>query len=121
MQKVHTSAPPQERAAALIPILDAAAPRIEAERKMPSDVLEAMHNAGIFRVLLPKSVGGAEEQPLQRVCSCCFGQKRTTTRATRIPRATSTKRVAAVCQTLSPPSAVTTTVMAMAPKRNALG
>jgi len=60
MQKVHTSASPQERAAALIPILDAAAPRIEAERKMPSDVLAAMHDAGIFRVLLPKSVGGDE-------------------------------------------------------------
>ncbi len=60
MQKVHTSASPQERAAALISILDAAAPRIEAERKMPSDVLAAMHDARIFRVLLPKSVGGDE-------------------------------------------------------------
>ena len=49
-----------ERAETLIPILDAAASRIEAAREMPPDVLEAMHKARIFRVLLPKSVGGDE-------------------------------------------------------------
>jgi indole-3-acetate monooxygenase len=48
------------RACALVPLLDAAGPRIEASRAFPPDVLAALHDAGMFRLLLPRSVGGAE-------------------------------------------------------------
>jgi alkylation response protein AidB-like acyl-CoA dehydrogenase len=48
------------RAHALVPLLEAAAPRIEAARAFPPDVLAALHDAGMFRLLLPRSLGGAE-------------------------------------------------------------
>lgn len=49
-----------KRAAGVIGLLDAAAPRIEAARELPPDVLAAMHGARLFRLLLPKSLGGDE-------------------------------------------------------------
>ncbi len=52
-----------ERARALVPLLEAAAPRIEAERALTADVLEALHEAGLFRLLLPRSCGGLEVDP----------------------------------------------------------
>ena len=51
------------RARALIPLLAAAAPRIEAGRELPGDVVAAMHGAGMFRLLLPRSVGGFALRP----------------------------------------------------------
>jgi indole-3-acetate monooxygenase len=48
------------RARALKPLLEAAAPRIEQAKTMPPDVLEALHNAQMFRMMTPRSVGGAE-------------------------------------------------------------
>jgi indole-3-acetate monooxygenase len=48
------------RARALKPLLEAAAPRIEQAKTMPSDVLHALHNAQMFRMTTPRSVGGAE-------------------------------------------------------------
>ena len=48
------------RARALTPILDAAAPRIDAAKGLPADVQDAVFDARIFRMLLPRSVGGAE-------------------------------------------------------------
>ncbi len=46
------------RARALAPTIEAAADRIEQERKIPADVLAAMHGAGLFHILLPASLGG---------------------------------------------------------------
>src|SRR5258706_16201898 len=46
------------RARALVPMIEAAAGRTEKERKIPPDVLGAMHDAGLFRILLPVSLGG---------------------------------------------------------------
>ena len=51
------------RARALAPLLAAAAPRIDAARELPPDVLDAMHEAGMFRLLLPRAIGGAELEP----------------------------------------------------------
>jgi alkylation response protein AidB-like acyl-CoA dehydrogenase len=51
------------RARALVPLLDAAAPRIEAGCQLPEDVLDAMHAAQLFRLLVPRSVGGVELSP----------------------------------------------------------
>ena len=44
-------------------LLLAAAPRIEASRSLPADVLDALHAAKMFRMLLPRSLGGAEMEP----------------------------------------------------------
>ena len=48
------------RARTLAPLLEAASPRIEAARRFPPDVLRALLDAGMFRLLLPKTYGGAE-------------------------------------------------------------
>ena len=47
----------------LAPMIEAAAPRIEAERALTAEVLAALHGAGLFRMLLPRSCGGAEVAP----------------------------------------------------------
>jgi len=39
-------------------MIEAAAGRTEKERKIPPDVLGAMHDAGLFHILLPVSLGG---------------------------------------------------------------
>ncbi len=51
------------RARALIPLLEAAGPRIDAACELPPDVLDAMHAAQLFRLLVPRSVGGVELEP----------------------------------------------------------
>lgn len=48
------------RAQALTPILDAAAPRIDAAKGLPPDVQDAIFDARMFRMLLPRAYGGAE-------------------------------------------------------------
>jgi alkylation response protein AidB-like acyl-CoA dehydrogenase len=48
------------RARALTPVLDKAAPRIEATKSLPPDVVDALHEGKLFRMLLPRSLGGAE-------------------------------------------------------------
>lgn len=52
-----------DRAKALKPLLEAAAPRIEQSRNLPPDVMDALHEAKMFRTVLPRSVGGAELNP----------------------------------------------------------
>jgi hypothetical protein len=47
------------RARALAPMIEAAAGRTEKERKIPADVLSAMHACGLFHMLLPVSLGGS--------------------------------------------------------------
>jgi indole-3-acetate monooxygenase len=46
------------RAQALAPTIAAAGDRIEAERRIVPDVVAALHGAGLFRMLLPASLGG---------------------------------------------------------------
>jgi len=46
------------RAAALVPMIEAASDRIEAERRIVPEVIAALHQAGLFRMLLPASFGG---------------------------------------------------------------
>ena len=55
------------RARALTPILSAAAPRIDAANQLPDDVLAAMYDANIFRLLVPLEFGGDELQPADYV------------------------------------------------------
>ncbi len=51
------------RARKLAPLLTAAAPRIDVACELPGDVLDAMHADGMFRLLVPRSLGGAELDP----------------------------------------------------------
>jgi indole-3-acetate monooxygenase len=46
------------RAQALAPAIAAASDRIEAERRIVPEVVAALHQAGLFRMLLPVSLGG---------------------------------------------------------------
>jgi alkylation response protein AidB-like acyl-CoA dehydrogenase len=46
------------RARELAPMIEAGARRTETERKIPADILSAMHAAGLFQILLPASLGG---------------------------------------------------------------
>lgn len=54
---------PVARARALAPVIEAAAPRIEAARELPADLLDALHAARLFRTLLPRALGGDEATP----------------------------------------------------------
>jgi indole-3-acetate monooxygenase len=56
-----------ERAQALAPLLKAAADEIEERRQLPEKVVEALIEGGFFRLLLPRSLGGAELHPLDYV------------------------------------------------------
>ncbi len=56
-----------ERARALTPLLTAAADEIEERRELPENVVEALIEGGFFRLLLPRSLGGAELHPLKYV------------------------------------------------------
>lgn len=46
------------RARALVPKIEATADRIEAERRIVPEIVAALHEAGIFHMLLPPSLGG---------------------------------------------------------------
>ena len=54
----------------LAPIIREHADRAEREAQMPREVIDAFHEAGLFRVLLPRSMGGGELTipDLLRVC-----------------------------------------------------
>ena len=54
-------------ARALAPMIAAAAPRIEAERQLPADLVEALHEARLWRMLVPRAYGGDEVSPLEYV------------------------------------------------------
>jgi|SRR5579864_3735728 len=47
-------------ARALAPLIEAEADRIEDERALPAHLVDALIDAGIFRLLLPRSLGGIE-------------------------------------------------------------
>src|SRR3546814_12423885 len=49
-----------ERAEAIAPRIAAAADGIERTRRLPPDLLTAMHDAALFRMMLPRSLGGGE-------------------------------------------------------------
>ena len=62
----HLSDPssnPADRARALGPVVAAASDEIERTRRLPSALLSALHDARLFRLLLPRSAGGEEVSP----------------------------------------------------------
>ncbi len=50
-------------ATALAPMLREAGPRIERDRRLPPDVVDALGGAGFFRMLAPRSASGLEVTP----------------------------------------------------------
>lgn len=58
-------APLLERARALAPLVRAHAAESEALRRLASPVVEALHDAGLFRMMLPERFGGAALDPVQ--------------------------------------------------------
>src|SRR5215472_7343859 len=52
-----------ERARRLAPQIEACADQIEQERRLAGPVLDALFEAGMFRLLLPRSLDGAEVDP----------------------------------------------------------
>ena len=52
------------RAKALCPMIAAASDRIERGCELPPDIIAALHEAELFRMLLPRSIGGGEADPL---------------------------------------------------------
>jgi alkylation response protein AidB-like acyl-CoA dehydrogenase len=55
------------QARAFAPALAAAATEIDRRRELPAAIVAAMHERGFFRMLLPRSLGGAEMLPLPYV------------------------------------------------------
>ena len=51
------------RAREVAPLIAGAADRIERERAISEDVISALHDRQLFRLLLPRTCGGAEVQP----------------------------------------------------------
>ena len=45
------------------PLIEGAAPAIERDRALPQELRAALHDAGLFRLLLPRSYGGEEVEP----------------------------------------------------------
>src|SRR6201997_1508258 len=54
-------------ARALAPLIAAAAPRIEANRELPADLVDALHEARLYRMLVPRSYGGEEISPVDYI------------------------------------------------------
>ena len=52
-------------ARAMAPVIIAAVPRIEAGRELPPDLVAALHEARLFRMLVPRSLGGEEISPVE--------------------------------------------------------
>jgi alkylation response protein AidB-like acyl-CoA dehydrogenase len=58
---------PVERARRLQPLITGNAERIDREQALPREVVEALHEAGLFRLLLPRSANGEEIEPARFV------------------------------------------------------
>jgi indole-3-acetate monooxygenase len=55
------------KARSLVPLLQASAAEIDAACALPPQVLDAMHEARMFRLLIPRAYGGAELDPVTYV------------------------------------------------------
>jgi len=64
MSKANKEIDYVERACALAPEIEARADQIEQERRLPAPVLAALFEAGLFRLLLPRSLDGGEVDPV---------------------------------------------------------
>jgi alkylation response protein AidB-like acyl-CoA dehydrogenase len=56
-----------EAARSLLPTIRANVERIEQERQLPPDLVRAMSEAGMFRMLVPRALGGGEVDPITQL------------------------------------------------------
>jgi alkylation response protein AidB-like acyl-CoA dehydrogenase len=56
-----------DRARVLAPMIAQAAPQIEERRELTPEVVAALHDANLFRMLIPRSLGGHELPPVDYV------------------------------------------------------
>jgi len=52
-----------DRVRRVAPVIDAAAERIERDRRLPPNLVDALHAEGMYRLLLPRRYGGGEVDP----------------------------------------------------------
>jgi alkylation response protein AidB-like acyl-CoA dehydrogenase len=62
--KDQSSADPVRRARQLRPLIEAASPAVERDRALTPELLDALYDAGLFKMLLPRSAGGEETDPV---------------------------------------------------------
>ncbi|MEI7926230.1 MAG: acyl-CoA dehydrogenase family protein, partial [Chloroflexota bacterium] len=55
---------PIAAARALAPVIREAAPTIERERRVPLDLIDRLRDAGLFHMLIPTTLGGAQVDPI---------------------------------------------------------
>lgn len=56
-----------QSARALAPRIREAAAEIEAERRLPVEIMEAMRSAGLFHMMVPRDLGGRETDPVEHL------------------------------------------------------
>jgi len=61
--RIGRATDPIQRAKELRPAIEGAAAAIEQNRSLPQELRAALHNAGLFRLLLPRSFNGEEVEP----------------------------------------------------------
>jgi alkylation response protein AidB-like acyl-CoA dehydrogenase len=54
----------RDRARSLVPLVASLGVEIERERRLPASVLDALHEAQLFRLMLPRSLDGLETDPV---------------------------------------------------------
>jgi indole-3-acetate monooxygenase len=62
--RVATNADPMARAGAAVPHILAAADAIDRERQLPAALVQVLHELRLYRLLLPRNVGGEETDPI---------------------------------------------------------
>src|SRR5207248_11505457 len=53
-----------DTAAALAPLVQASAEESERSRRLPTPLVEAMARSGLFRLWIPRGIGGEESDPM---------------------------------------------------------
>jgi len=53
-----------DRARSLVPLIASLGAEIERERRLPASLVDALHKARLFRLMLPRSLGGLETDPV---------------------------------------------------------
>ncbi len=62
--RVPLATDPIAAARALAPVIREAAPSIERERRVPLDLIDRLRDAGLFHMLIPTTLGGAQVDPI---------------------------------------------------------
>src|SRR5258708_33012268 len=89
-----TPSGPAARARDLAPAIEAAADQIEQTRRLPARLLDDLHAARLFRMLLPRSLDGDEVEPGAYVRALEELSRAARSLGWRVAIANSTRRIA---------------------------